>query len=598
MNYLVELIIRPARNLYNVKDLGDQAFTFSGHEFKRIDFNTQIKNSRGHKISCSFWCPLEMSSKELAYSPCIIYCHGNAGNKIDIIEIFEFLSWEFNICSFDFSGAGYSDGEFVTLGYFEKDDIKAVVDFLRNELNIQKVILYGRSMGAVSSLRYAEMDPNLKAIVLDSPFADFPKLCQEILSNKFFIPNVVSSFLISMARNQILEKVDNFDISEFLPFENAKNVQVPTILIHGQQDSLVGIDHSRKIFENLNKNTYKKLLEVEGEHNDCRSASDVNTIRDFIMQFAYDSLIIKEHKRRLNIKNAHLNYTSKNGININMVISNFKNSIKSQNMLNSSNSKQEKRKMNNFNIHGQIKKHKLQATEDLASKDKVRSRSTDTIDSDILSSKHKKENMPKKQKKRDNSNSNNICKFKKKENFNSNNIKMIKYHEYTLQTDESNNDKQMKEKIEESDQDKNNDRSIINPNKDKGILLCEPNENVYYDCNSLKSMNSLHNSCINPSSNPLNESQIQIDNLTTNRNNLTFNSFPVNLTNKNRLRNERNNILGGILECEVRVKSDQITFTNVDKSSIRKRNFNDDNSKLNESTLITTNFNSNLNTHN
>jgi pimeloyl-ACP methyl ester carboxylesterase len=153
-----------------------------------------------------------MSSKDLAYSPCIIYCHGNAGNKIDIIEIFEFLLWEFNICSFDFSGAGFSEGDYVTLGYFEKDDIKAVVDFLRNELNIPKIILYGRSMGAVSSLRYAEMDPNLKAIVLDSPFCNFPRLCEEILSNKFFIPGMVSRFLISSARDKILDKIENFDI--------------------------------------------------------------------------------------------------------------------------------------------------------------------------------------------------------------------------------------------------------------------------------------------------------------------------------------------------------------------------------------------------
>ncbi len=71
-------------------------------------------------------------------TPCIIYCHGNAGNKIDIVEIFDFLRWDFNICSFDFSGAGYSEGEYVTLGFNERHDIEAVVKFLRIELGIQK----------------------------------------------------------------------------------------------------------------------------------------------------------------------------------------------------------------------------------------------------------------------------------------------------------------------------------------------------------------------------------------------------------------------------------------------------------------------------
>ncbi len=142
----------------------------------------------------------------------IIYCHGNAGNKIDIIEIFEFLLWEFNICSFDFSGAGFSEGDYVTLGYYEKYDVQAVVEFLRKELGIKNIILYGRSMGAVSSLLYSEMDPNLRACILDSPFCNFPKLCEEILSNKFFIPSLMADLLIESARKRILEKVEGFDI--------------------------------------------------------------------------------------------------------------------------------------------------------------------------------------------------------------------------------------------------------------------------------------------------------------------------------------------------------------------------------------------------
>lgn len=617
MNYLVELIIRPARNLYHPRDLGDTSFSFGGQDFKRIDFNAQIKNNRGEKLSCSFWCPLEMSSKELAYSPCIIYCHGNAGNKIDIIEIFEFLSWEFNICSFDFSGAGYSEGQFVTLGFQEKDDIKAVADFLRNELNIQKIILYGRSMGAVSSLRYAAMDPNIKAIVLDSPFGHFPQLCKEILSNKFYIPNVVSSILIDVARNKILEKLENFDINDFLPSEDAKQVQVPTIIIHGLQDSLVGIDHSREIFKNLPKNTYKKLLEVEGDHNDCRAQQDVNIIRDFIMQFAYDSLVIKEHKRRLNIKNAHLNYTAKYGININMIINNFRNSIKSQMIngtcgLNGINIQAEKRKMNNFNIIGQMKKKKIiSRTDETKPLDKIRSKSSDTIDSiDVLSSKHKKENMTRRNFKRNSSNNN---KFKKSEDFNTN-IKMIKYHDYGLTNQNSNQNiisYKLNDKIDDncSNSSKNKLYGYEDFEKDKisidSSVVSIKNINPYVGTDNSLSLNQNEqqmNTCINinPSkenSNPLNESQAQIDNMLGNRNNLTFSSFPSTAINRNRLRSERNNILGGILGCEVRVKSDQITFTNLDKSSIRKKSCNDlSASKLNETVNVGNGGNSGIDT--
>ena len=66
MNYIVELIIRPARNLYQSKDLGEKIFFYVGQMFKRIDFDTQIKNNRGQKLSCSFWSPNDMNSKELS----------------------------------------------------------------------------------------------------------------------------------------------------------------------------------------------------------------------------------------------------------------------------------------------------------------------------------------------------------------------------------------------------------------------------------------------------------------------------------------------------------------------------------------------------
>ena len=44
MNYIVEMVIRPTRNLYQPKDLGEKVFTFAGQDFKRIDYNTQVSS--------------------------------------------------------------------------------------------------------------------------------------------------------------------------------------------------------------------------------------------------------------------------------------------------------------------------------------------------------------------------------------------------------------------------------------------------------------------------------------------------------------------------------------------------------------------------
>ncbi len=56
------------------------------------------------------------------------------------------------MCSFDFAGSGLSDGEYVSLGYYEKDDLAVVVEYLQNVRNVGPIALWGRSMGAATAL--------------------------------------------------------------------------------------------------------------------------------------------------------------------------------------------------------------------------------------------------------------------------------------------------------------------------------------------------------------------------------------------------------------------------------------------------------------
>ncbi len=79
--------------------------------------------------------------------------------------------------SFDFAGTGNSDGDYLTLGYYEYQDIEAVINKVMEFtfIDINQLTLWGRSMGAVSCIRYAAFntnDPKVKAVCLDSPFTD------------------------------------------------------------------------------------------------------------------------------------------------------------------------------------------------------------------------------------------------------------------------------------------------------------------------------------------------------------------------------------------------------------------------------------------
>lgn len=51
---------------------------------------------------------------------------------------------------FDCSGSGVSDGDYVTLGVRESEDLEAVVEHLRSAHGVKEIALWGRSMGAVT----------------------------------------------------------------------------------------------------------------------------------------------------------------------------------------------------------------------------------------------------------------------------------------------------------------------------------------------------------------------------------------------------------------------------------------------------------------
>ena len=56
--------------------------------------------------------------------------------------------------SFDSSGSGRSEGEYVTLGLNEQSDLDCVIKFLDEMFQFKEYFLWGRSMGAVTGLLY------------------------------------------------------------------------------------------------------------------------------------------------------------------------------------------------------------------------------------------------------------------------------------------------------------------------------------------------------------------------------------------------------------------------------------------------------------
>jgi hypothetical protein len=71
--------------------------------------------SRGATLKCSLFMP--KGPTITAPVPCVVYCHGNSGNRCEGVEVMAALLVEgMAVFTFDFLGCGQSDGDYVTLG--------------------------------------------------------------------------------------------------------------------------------------------------------------------------------------------------------------------------------------------------------------------------------------------------------------------------------------------------------------------------------------------------------------------------------------------------------------------------------------------------
>ena len=282
---LWKAIIRPGRDKYEQEELGPFKFEINGNCYKRTDF--ELINNRGLKLICSFWEPFD-EEREKIDLPCVIYLHGNSSSRCEAYAEVRYLLPK-NIClfSFDFCGCGKSEGEYISLGHYEKDDVHCVVEYLKKSKKVSKIGLWGRSMGAVTAIMYASEHPgNISALILDSGFYSLNILIRELVDSKVNLPNFIFERILKMVKETVKEKA-GFDLDEIEPYLYAKRCSIPAFFCHGQDDNFVFPHHCKDLYNDY-KGFYKSLNLVKGNHNTSRPKDLKNKVIKFLSEYLKD----------------------------------------------------------------------------------------------------------------------------------------------------------------------------------------------------------------------------------------------------------------------------------------------------------------------
>lgn len=275
---LVNSIVRPPREVYTMDDLGPKEFLIKDRKYKRSDVG--LVNPQGRMIVCSHFEPddEERVNKVL---PWVIFCHGNCGSRINALPlVVSLLPHNITVFALDFAGSGRSEGEYVSLGWYEKGDLQVAIEYLRSQDTVSTIGLWGQSMGAVTCLIYAAQDPTIAGLVVDSPFSNLKTLCEELWKKHSNVPMFIGKIVIRFLRRSIKKKA-NFDIFKLDIVKFAKQWYSPWKFFYPESDDFVDPSHSQKLYKAYSGD--KSITGFEGDHNSQRP------------QFFYDSGAIFFH---------------------------------------------------------------------------------------------------------------------------------------------------------------------------------------------------------------------------------------------------------------------------------------------------------------
>ena len=251
----------------------------------KVNYESVTFTPRGENFKLEGW----FISASKPTENTIIFVHGIATNRVSnkhTLDISYDLTHEgYNVLMFDLRNQGDSEGSFSSAGYFEKYDVLGAFDYLVKQRKIpsEKIAVLGFSMGGATAILASSIEPRIKALAVDSPFADARELIAQETSNATGIPLQLSSLFIPMLK-KLASFLYSIDINQMVPEKAARNIKFPILLIHGTSDKRLHFSNSQRIHKNSHKKS-KIVLFPKARHSSSYAHDKGSYLKELLAYF-------------------------------------------------------------------------------------------------------------------------------------------------------------------------------------------------------------------------------------------------------------------------------------------------------------------------
>ena len=168
----------------------------------------------------------------------ILVAHGYGDRRSEDFYAL-FAEHDYGVLTWDFRGHGASSGDLVTLGYYETLDVEAVLAYALAQPGVEHIGGWGGSMGAVTMIRATARNPEIEALVADSPFVTL----EDELDLRVPFP------LLKPLIRGFAERETGLQLNLVRPVDDIGLISPrPVFLIQGMADNMVPLDSAERLY--------------------------------------------------------------------------------------------------------------------------------------------------------------------------------------------------------------------------------------------------------------------------------------------------------------------------------------------------------------
>lgn len=229
--------------------------------------------------------PAQTAKKAGERPKCVIRVHGFTQNRlmsVRFLPVFQALGYDAVI--YDQRAFGDSTQTQWTLGYREKEDLSAVISWVKQHLGADTLIcVHGESLGAITALETLGIDDRIDLLVADSGCSDLYQGAGWMLHNIAHLP----AFPLRPLLARQFQKTYGISMKTMRPIENVASTKTPILFLHGTADKQLPAYMSEEMVQ-VAKNPLSRLELFAGADHCQGHAREPARYEAIVQQFVLD----------------------------------------------------------------------------------------------------------------------------------------------------------------------------------------------------------------------------------------------------------------------------------------------------------------------